>query len=327
MEERAEQLAISSRYKSDFLANMSHELRTPLNSLLVLAKLLADNLDGNLSGKQVKFARTIHAAGSDLLQLINDILDLSKVEAGRWTSPADLQITALVDYVDATFRPMAADKGLGFTVEVRAGAPDRLYRRAAARADRAQPAVQRGQVHRGGRGRAHHRPADEAEFARRAARARPRPGVRGVDTGVGIATQKLGTIFDAFSQADGTTSRRYGGTGLGLSISRDIARLLGGEIRGPASWARAARSRCTCRRRARRSRVDPAVMARPAVPRDAPAILAEAARSPAAGDGDGRAERGEDPDRRRRRPQRLRADRRVRGPGPRSSSRTTDGPG
>ena len=128
LEERAQQLAISSRYKSEFLANMSHELRTPLNSLLVLAKLLSDNQDGNLTGQQVEFARTIHAAGSDLLQLINDILDLSKVEAGKMdVNPADLPLTALVDYVDATFRPMAEDKGLGFSIEVRSGTPDRLY--------------------------------------------------------------------------------------------------------------------------------------------------------------------------------------------------------
>ena len=128
LEERAQQLAISSRYKSDFLANMSHELRTPLNSLLVLAKLLSDNQDGNLTGQQVDFARTIHAAGSDLLQLINDILDLSKVEAGKMdVHPADLPLTALVEYVDATFRPMAEHKGLGFSIQVRSGTPDRLY--------------------------------------------------------------------------------------------------------------------------------------------------------------------------------------------------------
>ncbi|HEX3924999.1 MAG TPA: HAMP domain-containing protein, partial [Streptosporangiaceae bacterium] len=128
LEERAQQLAISSRYKSDFLANMSHELRTPLNSLLVLAKLLSENQDGNLTGQQVDFASTIHAAGSDLLQLINDILDLSKVEAGKMAvNPADLQLTALVDYVDATFRPMAEDKGLGFSVEVCPGTPARMF--------------------------------------------------------------------------------------------------------------------------------------------------------------------------------------------------------
>src|SRR6266705_1589328 len=233
LEERAQQLAISSRYKSDFLANMSHELRTPLNSLLVLAKLLSENQDGNLTGQQVDFARTIHAAGSDLLQLINDILDLSKVEAGKMdVNPAELPLAALVEYVDATFRPMAEDKGLRFSIEVRPGTPDRLYvdeqrleqivrnllsnavkftsagdvRLTIGRADR----VEFGGALRGA--------SDVIEFAVS-------------DTGVGIAKNKLSTIFDAFRQADGTTSRRYGGTGLGLSISRDIARLLGGEIR------------------------------------------------------------------------------------------------
>ena len=233
LEERAQQLAISSRYKSDFLANMSHELRTPLNSLLVLAKLLSDNQDGNLTGQQVDFARTIHAAGSDLLQLINDILDLSKVEAGKMdVNPAELPLTALVEYVDATFRPIAEHKGLSFSIEVRSGTPDQLYvdeqrleqivrnllsnavkftsvgevRLSIGRADR----VEFGGALRGA--------SDVIEFAVS-------------DTGVGIAKKKLSTIFDAFRQADGTTSRRYGGTGLGLSISRDIARLLGGEVR------------------------------------------------------------------------------------------------
>src|SRR6266536_299536 len=226
-------LAISSRYKSDFLANMSHELRTPLNSLLVLAKLLSENQDGNLTGQQVEFARTIHAAGSDLLQLINDILDLSKVEAGKMdVNPAELPLAALVEYVDATFRPMAEDKGLRFSIDVRPGTPDRLYvdeqrleqivrnllsnavkftsagevKLTVGRADR----VEFGGALRGA--------SDVIEFAVS-------------DTGVGIAKNKLSTIFDAFRQADGTTSRRYGGTGLGLSISRDIARLLGGEVR------------------------------------------------------------------------------------------------
>jgi signal transduction histidine kinase/CheY-like chemotaxis protein/HAMP domain-containing protein len=233
LEERAQELAISSRYKSDFLANMSHELRTPLNSLLVLAKLLSENQDGNLTGQQVDFARTIHAAGSDLLQLINDILDLSKVEAGKMdVNPAELRLTALVDYVDATFRPMAQEKGLGFGIEVRSGTPDPLY----VDEQRLEQIVRNllsnavkftttGEV-RLTIGR-----ADEVEFGGALARASEIVAFAVSDTGVGIAEDKLDTIFDAFSQADGTTSRRYGGTGLGLSISRDIARLLDGEIR------------------------------------------------------------------------------------------------
>ena len=233
LEERAQQLAISSRYKSDFLANMSHELRTPLNSLLVLAKLLSDNQDGNLTGQQVDFAHTIHAAGSDLLQLINDILDLSKVEAGKMdVNPADLPLAALVEYVDATFRPMAEHKGLGFSIQVRSGTPDRLYvdeqrleqivRNLLSNAVKFTSA---GEVRLiiGG--------ADRVEFNGALRGASDVIEFAVSDTGVGIAKNKLSTIFDAFRQADGTTSRRYGGTGLGLSISRDIARLIGGEVR------------------------------------------------------------------------------------------------
>src|SRR5580658_10064606 len=233
LEERAQQLAISSRYKSDFLANMSHELRTPLNSLLVLAKLLSENQDGNLTGQQVDFARTIHAAGSDLLQLINDILDLSKVEAGKMdVNPADLQLAALVDYVDATFRPMAEDKGLGFSVDVHDGTPDRLYvdeqRLEQILRNLLSNAVKFTSL---GDVKLTIAQAGEVEFAGALRGASDVVAFAVSDTGVGIARQKLGTIFDAFTQADGTTSRRYGGTGLGLSISRDIARLLGGEIR------------------------------------------------------------------------------------------------
>jgi signal transduction histidine kinase/HAMP domain-containing protein/ActR/RegA family two-component response regulator len=233
LEERAQQLAISSRYKSDFLANMSHELRTPLNSLLVLAKLLSENQDGNLTGQQVDFARTIHAAGSDLLQLINDILDLSKVEAGKMdVNPADLQLAALTDYVDATFRPMAEDRGLGFSVEVRGGTPDCLYvdeqRLEQILRNLLSNAVKFTSV---GEVKLTIALAGEVEFAGALRGASDVVAFAVSDTGVGIARQKLGTIFDAFTQADGTTSRRYGGTGLGLSISRDIARLLGGEIR------------------------------------------------------------------------------------------------
>ncbi len=128
LEERAEQLAVSMRYKTEFLANMSHELRTPLNSLLILAKLLADNAEGNLSPKQVEFAETIHGAGSDLLQLINDILDLSKVEAGKMdVSPTRIALVQLVDYVEATFRPLTAEKGLDLSVRVSPELPATLH--------------------------------------------------------------------------------------------------------------------------------------------------------------------------------------------------------
>ena len=233
LEERAQELAISSRYKSVFLANMSHELRTPLNSLLVLANLLSENLDGNLTGKQVDFARTIHGAGSDLLQLINDILDLSKVEAGKMDlHPADLRLATLVEQVEATFRPMAADKGLEFDVIVHAGTPDRLYvdeqRLAQVVRNLLSNAVKFTSAGQVSLSIGH---AEEVEFSGVLREASDVIAFAVSDTGVGIAKDKLDVIFEAFQQADGTTSRRFGGTGLGLSISRDIARLLGGEIR------------------------------------------------------------------------------------------------
>src|ERR1017187_10491671 len=233
LEERAQELAISSRYKSVFLANMSHELRTPLNSLLVLANLLSENLDGNLTGKQVDFARTIHGAGSDLLQLINDILDLSKVEAGKMDlHSADLRLATLVEQVEATFRPMAADKGLDFDVIVHAGTPDRLYvdeqRLGQVVRNLLSNAVKFTSAGHVSLSIGH---AEEVEFSGVLREASDVIAFAVSDTGVGIAKDKLDVIFEAFQQADGTTSRRFGGTGLGLSISRDIARLLGGEIR------------------------------------------------------------------------------------------------
>ncbi|GGM68668.1 histidine kinase [Thermopolyspora flexuosa] len=234
LEERAEQLAVSSRYKSEFLANMSHELRTPLNSLLVLAKLLSENPDGNLTPQQVEFARTIHGAGSALLQLINDILDVSKVEAGRMDiHPQQLGLDKLVEYVDATFGPLAQDKGLDFAVEVDDDVPRELYtdeqrlqqvlRNLLSNAVKFTPS---GSV----RLRIGRAPADTPFVDESLRRAEDVLSFAVIDTGIGIAADKLDVIFEAFRQADGTTSRKYGGTGLGLSICREIARLLGGEI-------------------------------------------------------------------------------------------------
>jgi signal transduction histidine kinase/ActR/RegA family two-component response regulator len=233
LEERAQQLATSSRYKSEFLANVSHELRTPLNSLLVLAKLLAENPDGNLTDKQVEFATTVYASGADLLQLINDILDLSKVEAGKMDiQPTELSLSTLVEYVHATFRPMAADKGLTFDVEVSPDMPGRMYtdeqRLQQILRNLLSNAVKF--TSSGGVLLRISRP-DGVAFT---GPLRNEPEVISFavsDTGIGIAEDQLRVIFDAFRQADGTSSRRYGGTGLGLSISRDIARVLGGEIR------------------------------------------------------------------------------------------------
>ncbi len=233
LEERAQQLAISSQYKSEFLANMSHELRTPLNSLLVLARLLSENPDGNLSVKQVEFARTIYEAGSDLLQLINDILDLSKVEAGKMeVHLAPISLDTLLDYVDATFRPTAAQQGLAFRIEAEPGVPALIY----SDEQRLQQILRNllsNAVKFTATGGVTMRVAPAAPDVRFAGPLRREKSVIAfavADTGIGIAKEKLEVIFGAFQQADGTTSRGYGGTGLGLSISRDIARLLGGEI-------------------------------------------------------------------------------------------------
>ena len=235
LEEKAEQLALSSRYKSEFLANMSHELRTPLNSLLILAKLLLENPDGNLTEKQIEFAGTIYSAGSDLLDLINDILDLSKVEAGRMDlHVGDVNLADVRDFVERSFEPIAADKGLNFEVEVHgANVPptietdeQRLQQVVKNLLSNAFKFTEEGGVMlRIGL-------AEEGrQFASESlTNADTVVGFSVVDSGIGIAEDKLRLIFEAFQQADGSTARRYGGTGLGLSISREIARLLGGEI-------------------------------------------------------------------------------------------------
>jgi HAMP domain-containing protein/signal transduction histidine kinase/CheY-like chemotaxis protein len=242
LEERAEQLAVSMRYKSEFLANMSHELRTPLNSLLILAKLLADNAEGNLSPKQVEFAETIHGAGSDLLQLINDILDLSKVEAGKMdVSPTRIALVQLVDYVEATFRPLTAEKGLDFSVRVSPELPatlhtdeQRLLQVLRNLLSNAVKFTDSGAVELVIRPAGQDVPqAIREQLLEAGSLADPEADMIAfsvTDTGIGIAASKMRVIFEAFKQADGTTSRKYGGTGLGLSISREIARLLGGEI-------------------------------------------------------------------------------------------------
>jgi signal transduction histidine kinase/CheY-like chemotaxis protein/HAMP domain-containing protein len=234
VEEKAEQLALTSKYKSEFLANMSHELRTPLNSLLILSKMLADNQQGNLNEKQTEFARTIHSAGTDLLNLINDILDLSKIESGTVAIEiGEMSMASLRQHMERTFRQLASEKQLEFRVDFASDLP------AAIRTDekRLQQIVlnllsnafkftaQGGvtlSVHKaqGGWSRSHPILGD-AEAAIEIAVS---------DTGIGIPEDKQRLIFEAFQQADGTTSRKYGGTGLGLSISREIASLLGGEI-------------------------------------------------------------------------------------------------
>ncbi|MGE6386993.1 response regulator [Pseudomonas sp. NPDC078416] len=221
LEARADELQRSSKYKSEFLANMSHELRTPLNSSLILAKLLSENPQDNLTAEQVKFAESIYSAGNDLLNLINDILDISKVEAGKLDMrPENSSVSRLVDGLRMTFQPLASEKKLEFSVEIQSGTPVSLY------TDRqrleqilknllsnAIKFTESGTVSL----TVSRQPGEGVAFTVR-------------DSGIGIAEEQQESIFEAFRQADGTTNRRYGGTGLGLSISRDLARLLGGSI-------------------------------------------------------------------------------------------------
>lgn len=217
---KARELEQASQYKSDFLANMSHELRTPLNSLLILSKLLADNPEGSLSDEQVNYARTIQSSGNDLLALINDILDLSKIEAGHIQArPEAVSMQRLTDDIRQMFQPIADDRGLPFEIEVDAGDDvietdrQRLEQILKNLLSNAFKFTESGLVKLG----ISALPGDEIAFAVS-------------DTGIGISPEQQKGVFEAFQQADGTISRKYGGTGLGLSISRQLARLLGGRI-------------------------------------------------------------------------------------------------
>jgi len=221
IEAEARKVQRASQYKSEFLANMSHELRTPLNSALILSKLLADNRDGNLHEEQVKFARTIHASGTDLLNLINDILDLSKIEAGHIeVSPEPFGVEGLLSDLSTLLGPVAAEKGLSLEVSTSADCPaviesdrqriEQILKNLLSNAlkfTEAGGVTLRATAGRGG----------QIAFTVS-------------DTGIGIAPEQQARIFEAFQQADGSISRRYGGTGLGLSISQELARLLGGDI-------------------------------------------------------------------------------------------------
>ncbi|MEQ8397571.1 HAMP domain-containing protein [Thalassobaculum sp.] len=235
VEEKAEQLALTSRYKSEFLANMSHELRTPLNSMLVLSKLLADNSDGNLSDKQVEFAHTVYSSGNDLLSLINEILDLSKIESGAMgVEIREMRFDLLEEHLRRTFTPVATEKKLSFVIDFHKSLPPQIY----------TDAMRLQQV-------LFNLLSNAFKFTETGGVAikvrivttgwsRDHPvltvanhviGFTITDTGIGVSEDHQKIIFEAFQQGDGSTSRKYGGTGLGLSICREIAKLLGAEIK------------------------------------------------------------------------------------------------
>src|SRR5437773_3718380 len=235
MEEKAEQLALTSKYKSEFLANMSHELRTPLNSMLILSRQLAENNDDNLTAKQVQFAETIHTSGSDLLSLINDILDLSKIESGMMgIDVGEVSIAGITEQVERNFHQLAQDKNLEFSIERSDQLPTtvrtddkRLQQILMNLLSNAFKFTAQGNVVL----KIAPAPRDEKYYLDSLNRVGEVIAFSVSDTGIGIPPEKQRIIFEPFQQADGTTTRKYGGTGLGLSISREIARLLGGEIR------------------------------------------------------------------------------------------------
>ena len=235
LEEKASQLALTSKYKSEFLANMSHELRTPLNNLLILSDQLSRNPEGNLNAKQVEFAKTIHSSGNELLALIADILDLSKIESGTVAVEAsELRFEDLSRYVERTFRHLAESKQVEFKVSLDPALPktmltdikrlQQIIKNLLSNAFKfthvgnvsisIAPAIEGWSSE-----------ADELERAERVI------AFKVSDTGIGISAEKQQIIFEAFQQADGSTSRKYGGTGLGLAISRELSKLLGGEIK------------------------------------------------------------------------------------------------
>ncbi|PJZ31095.1 HAMP domain-containing protein [Leptospira kmetyi] len=235
LEEKARQLALTSRYKSEFLANMSHELRTPLNNMLILSRLLFDSESENLSGKQIEYARTIHSSGNDLLQLINDILDLSKIESGKMTVDLDsVSFKELAEYLERSFRETARNKELNFQVDLNSELPvrmttdlQRLQQILRNLLSNAFKFTEKGSV------LLHIKPVNAGWSEEHTILNHAGSVIEFsvVDTGIGIPPEKQNLIFEAFRQADGSTSRKYGGTGLGLSISKEITRLLGGELR------------------------------------------------------------------------------------------------
>ncbi len=234
LEEKAEQLQLTSKYKSEFLANMSHELRTPLNSLLILAQQLYENHEGNLNDKQVRYAKTIHSCGDDLIQLINDILDLSKIESGYISTDfVNLRFYDITSFVETTFKHVSESKNLRFSIEIDEKLPgsletdaQRLHQILKNLLSNAFKFTDKGEVKLRIYQASHNwkQSNPSLESAGRVVAFEIR------DTGIGISKDKQNIIFEAFQQAEGSTSRKYGGTGLGLSISRGLADLLGGSI-------------------------------------------------------------------------------------------------
>ncbi|HSB94024.1 MAG TPA: ATP-binding protein, partial [Flavitalea sp.] len=234
LEEKAEQLTLTSKYKSEFLANMSHELRTPLNSLLILAQQLYENAEGNLTDKQIRYAKTIHSCGDDLIQLINDILDLSKIESGFISANfSPVRFSDIASFVETTFKPISEARHLKFHIDTDSKLPDsldtdiqRLNQILKNLLSNSFKFTEKGEV----------------KLKIYEAKNNWKPGIPTLDnakrvvafaisdTGIGISVDKQNIIFEAFQQAEGSTSRKYGGTGLGLSISRGLAELLGGNI-------------------------------------------------------------------------------------------------
>jgi len=235
IETKAKELALASKYKSEFLANMSHELRTPLNSMLILAQLLADNDEKNMTDKQREYAETIQDAGADLLTLINEILDLSKVEAGKIeVQPEEMLLTELVDTVEHKFRHVAENKGLDFHIQLEEGLPALLY----TDGQRLKQIIKNMLsnafkfTHEGEISMMIQRPplSQKENLSLLGLKAAKTVAISVADTGIGIPKDKQQAVFEAFQQADGSTSRHYGGTGLGLSISRELAKVLGGNL-------------------------------------------------------------------------------------------------
>jgi CheY-like chemotaxis protein/signal transduction histidine kinase len=233
LQEKTRQLELSSKYKSEFLSTMSHELRTPLNSILILSNSLSENKQGNLIGKQVEHAKVIHSAGSDLLSLINDILDIAKVEEGKMQLVIEsLALTDLAEHLRRNFEHVAQHKGLEFSVDLGPGLPPAIFtdRQRLEQVLRnffsnAFKFTQQGSVRLG-----ISLAPEDVKFSRIQLQQGPIIALSVSDTGIGVPKDKQQIIFEAFQQADGTTSRKYGGTGLGLTISREFSHLLGGEV-------------------------------------------------------------------------------------------------